>query len=209
MPDRRRDREFERARLKGPPSGAATDSSAPALSRMPGDRLSAVGWAAWEQAGRSLPPSAPAAPRRPPRAARRHARAGALVALASPAETDDHSRQPTRRPRTASQRGVPRRQEDEMAHVSAGHAHRSAVVHDQQATVVVAALRTGPRPERRDNHQIRPAAWPPPRSMLVSIDHGWDASEMASRCSRVRDRTEIRREPCPQPCPELSNSDLR
>src|SRR5262249_20057973 len=160
------------------------DSSAPALSGVLGDRVGPVGGAAREQAcdlgghaclefhvaGRTLLGVARAAPR-PSILVRQtpgfglaqrlllYQHALALVAAAGATETHHNGRQAARRPRTASQRSVAAREEDEVVHVRTDHADRPAVVHDQQLAIVPAALRTGPRLECRDHDELAPARW--------------------------------------------------
>jgi len=219
MPDRSRDRELDRPRVECSPGGATTNTPAPALSRMPRDRLGAITWATREQPddlrrhpclqlhiARRASLGVTLAPARSSLVVRQTLRFGfvqcgvldqdalPLIALASATETHDDSGQAARRPGAASQRGVTGWSEDEMVHVRTGHAHRAAVIHDQQTAVVVAAVGAGPSPECRDNDEIRPAAWSLGRGARVSIDHGPHATEIP----RAPDRGALAG-PCPVP----------
>lgn len=140
-------------------------------------------------AARSRPPSAPEGPAPPRHAARPPARHGApalfigqafrlrpferllldedplaLVTLTRPPEPHHDRRQPAGGLRSAGKRRIARREKREMVHVSALHAHRPAVLHDQQAAARAGTHRARPGLDRRARHRRATRTPPAARS---------------------------------------------
>jgi hypothetical protein len=76
-----------------------------------------------------------------------------FVAPPVPAPADDHGRQAARLAGAAGQRGVTRRDENQVVKVGAGQAQRTRLVHDEE---VPGAVALGARPvlDRRDGHEV-------------------------------------------------------